>query len=132
MIKKDTTYLSAIADQGRETPRPSRRRAPRCRCEGERDGETPVDIDAEDSAMRRLSTVARICPPIRVRSKVSEMPNMIESRSRSEDAVGAVVQKAEIELAVKAGGDRESGLPDSIADGDSGDEDKISPIVNRT
>ena len=53
--------------------------------------------------MRRLSTAARICAPMRVRSKPSHSPITIDDADHDqEDAVGAVVHDAEIELAAAA------------------------------
>ena len=46
-----------------------------------------------DSAMRRLSTAARICAPMRVRSKPSQSPStMSDADHDQKDAVGAILQ----------------------------------------
>ena len=55
-----------------------------------------------DSAMRRLSTAARICAPMRVRSKPSQSAEHDDDADRDQhDAVGAVLHEAEIDLALQ-------------------------------
>ncbi len=58
-----------------------------------------------DSAMRRLSTAARICAPMRVRSKPSQRPTTMRDPDHDEDdAVRTIARHAEIDLTLQSGG----------------------------